>query len=245
MSQNENLLPSPPKSYFSAATVLSLFTALIALSTVTLRLIGDIRHRQYLNYWGLDADLFPKPTDWLVINGYYGLFEHFLRFFFALVEESLWFGGAIVILSFVVSFFRSPMGIIWEESAWFQRRTEWFKRLLRNFFLTTIFLFIILSAMFFLAGFMVLPAALGDASGKAVAESELEHYRKGCAASKKPCVELKRDGELIATGFLLDSSPSYIAILDEQSKKARVIPFDKIELVSARSMEAIRSGSSN
>lgn len=49
--------------------MLSLSTAIVAAGTVTLHLIGDVRHRFYLKYWGIDASLFPKTTDWILING--------------------------------------------------------------------------------------------------------------------------------------------------------------------------------
>ncbi len=53
--------------------MLSLLTALVAVDTVTLHVVGVASHRAYLQYWGIDAGVFPRSTDLVLINGYYGL----------------------------------------------------------------------------------------------------------------------------------------------------------------------------
>lgn len=84
--------------------------------------------------------------------------------------------------------------------------------------LTAMFVSVVHCALFLLTAFMAVPAALGETAGKSAAENEALEYGKGCQLSKMSCVELKREGEVIATGFVLDSSPSHIAIFDAQAQ---------------------------
>ena len=238
MSHNEKSHQFFPISLLSSATALKFFTALVALGTVLLHLIGAVRHRQYLTYWGVNSDLFPKSVDWIIINGYYGVFDRFFAIVVAVKDSLLGFIGASLILSLYVFILRSPTGRSGKMPAWFLRQPEWVERLLRHLLLTAMFLVAFSCAMLFLMAFMSVPAALGETAGIAAAEREAEHYRKGCAASKARCVQLKKDGEIIAVGFVLDSSQSHIAILDDQSKKARVISLEKIELISMHPISA-------
>ena len=52
--------------------LLHLLTLFVAVATVVLHLMGEELHRAYLHHWHMDAGLFPKTTDWLLIYGYHG-----------------------------------------------------------------------------------------------------------------------------------------------------------------------------
>jgi hypothetical protein len=99
---------------------------------------------------------------------------------------------------------------------------------------TALFVSVVPSALFLLTAFMAVPAALGETAGKAAAESEASEYRRGCKDSNIPCAELKRGDQTIATGFVLDSSPSHIAIFDVQLQRGRVLALEKREEISSR-----------
>lgn len=232
-------------SFLSSITPLRFFTSFVAIGTVLLHMIGDLRHRQYLNYWGIDADMFPKSTDWILINGYYGLFDRFVAIVVAMMGSFYWL--VVGVVAFIVigqaSEFLSRLSGSGELPVWLQKQPDWLRRLLRQFLLSTAFVTATPCAIFMLTAFLVVPAVLGETAGVVAAERKQEQFIKGCASSEKPCVELKRNDEIIATGFLLDSSLSHIAILDEQSKKARVIPREKIELVFARSIKSYGASS--
>jgi hypothetical protein len=221
------------------ATALSLFTALVAAGTVTLHLIGDVSHRQYLNHWGIDANLFPKTTDWILINGYYGVVHRFVAILIAILGNLHWLAAAAFILGVYVFILLSPAsGVSGEVPAWLLRQPEWRRRLIRQMLLTTLFVTVIPCALFLLTAFMAIPAAFGETSGKATAETEAAEHRKGCHLSKISCVELRKDGEVIGTGFVLDSSPSHIAIFDAQVQRGRVLALDQLEVMSNRAPEA-------
>jgi len=215
--------------------VLSLSTAVVAAGTVTLHLIGDVRHRFYLKYWGIDASLFPKTTDWILINGYYGVVDRFIAILVAILGNLHWLAAAAAIFGFYIFVLLTPMGAAsGEPPAWLLRLPAWLRRLIRQMVLTILFASGIPCALILLTAFMAVPAALGEIGGKAAAEKEAAEYRKGCKLSKFPCVELKRGGDVIATGFVLDSSSSHIAIFDAQVQRTRILIVDKLEMMSSR-----------
>lgn len=233
MSQSEEI--ALPRKLFSISlpTALSLLTALVALGTVTLHLIGDVSHRQYLKFWGIDAGLFPKATDWVLINGYYGVVDRFVAILLAMLRNLHWLAAAAVILGVYLFVLLSPAsGAPGKVPSWLLRQAEWRRRLFRNLLLTGVFVSVAPCALFLFTAFMVVPAALGETAGKAAAENEASEYKKGCNKSRIPCVELKADGKVLVEGFILDSSPSHIAIFDARLQNGRVIALEKLEVVA-------------
>jgi hypothetical protein len=57
-------------------------------------------------------------------------------------------------------------------------------------------------------------------------------FKKGCKASKQRCIELRRDGVVVATGYHLDSSVTHVAIFDVAINKARAVSREGVEVVS-------------
>lgn len=226
---------SPSAQSLNWTSALSVLTALVALGSVILHFIGDVSHRQYLKFWGIDPGLFPKSTDWILINGYYSLVTRFIAILDVIFKNLHWLAAAAIVVGFYVAVLLTPMGGgRGEIPAWLKRRPEWVRRLLRNMFTTALFVGAFPLAMFILTSVMVIPAALGEGAGRATAESELGAFQKGCTASARPCVEVRKEGHVVATGFVLDSSTSYLAIFDERTQQGRVMPLDNVELVSAR-----------
>lgn len=127
-------------------------------------------------------------------------------------------------------------------SKWLSERTAWAQRLARILAGTLLVAVIIPFVLIAWTAVMVIPDALGAASGKAHAEREAAEFKKGCEKSKQPCVELKKGGETVGLGFVLDRSPSYIAIFDTQPQRARVIPRNALEMISRRAPLAPAAG---
>ena len=235
MSEIEENTPPRKRTALNWPTTLSLLTALVATGTVTLHLIGDVRHRHYLMYWNVDAGLFPKSADWILINGYYGVVDRFASILASIVGNLHWLAVATVILGVYFFVLLSPtMGALGKAPDWLLRQPEWRRRLIRQMMLTAIVISVVPCALFVLTAFMVVPAALGEAAGKAAAESQAVEYLKGCQASRIPCVEVQREGKVIGTGFVLDSSPSHLAIFDAQIQRGRILALEKIEVLSTR-----------
>lgn len=103
--------------------------------------------------------------------------------------------------------------------------------------LTAIYVLTSPIALFFVTSFIAVPAAFGEVAGRFAAEREASEYKKGCELARAPCVELSKDGSIIATGFVLDINPSHIAIFDEKLQRARVLPMENVEITSKKSIK--------
>ncbi len=89
-------------------TLLSFLTAFVATGTIALHLIGVVRHRQHLRFWGIDADLFPKATDWILINGYYGIVDRFSVILKTIIENWHWLGIASILIGVYIFILQTP-----------------------------------------------------------------------------------------------------------------------------------------
>lgn len=216
-------------------TVLSLLTALVASGTVTLHFIGAVSHRNYLRYWGIDADLFPKTTDWVLINGYYAIVHRFIASLSAILGNLHWYLAAAAVLCIYVVALLWPTGNkSGEMPAWMALQSEWKRRVARQSLITLLFVGAMPCALLLVTAFVVVPALLGETAGAATAEKEALEFKKGCQASKLACVELRADQKLVATGFVLDISSSRIAIFDTQLSRSRVLALEKLDLTGVR-----------
>ncbi|MDM0068362.1 hypothetical protein [Variovorax sp. J31P207] len=211
-------------------------TALVAVGTVTLHVVGNASHRAYLQYWGIDAGVFPKSTDLVLINGYYGLVnQSALAFLGILANLGWWAVGAVGVALYLFVLLSPTEAGSGTVSKWVAKRPAWAQRLARYLAGTFLVAAVIPFLLIAWTAVMVMPDAVGGANGKAHAEREALEFQKGCDKSKHPCVELKKGGESLGLGFVLDGSSSHIAIFDAKLKRARVIPRDAVELISARS----------
>ncbi|MET3916262.1 hypothetical protein ABID97_003044 [Variovorax sp. OAS795] len=217
------------------ASALSIATALMAVGAVTLHVMGESSHRAYLQFWGVDAGAFPKSTDWLLINGYHGLANRSALALLAIVQNLGWWVAATVATALYLFVLLSPTGTSSGVlPKWLAKRPAWCQRLVRYLqgaFLATAIIPVVLLIW---TAVLVSPALIGEANGKAHAEREAAEFKKGCETSKYPCVEVKKGGEALGSGFVLEGSPSYIAIFDVRLQRARVIPRDGVELISGK-----------
>lgn len=235
MAKNEEVVQPRWQLAIGWPTLLSLLTAFVAAGSVTLHLIGDVSHRRYLSHWGIDSGLFPKSTDWILINGYYGVVDRFLSILGAMLGNLHWLAATAVILGLYVFVLLSPAsGGAGEAPAWLIRQPEWRRRFIRQMLLTGAFVCVVPCALFLLIGFMAVPAALGEIAGLAAATKASAEHSKGCEKSEIPCVDLRRGSETVASGFILDSTSSRIAIFDTKLLRGRVLDIGGLEVVSSR-----------
>lgn len=226
---------SPAPSRFWGALILSSLTALFATATVLLHFIGVVKHSAYLRHWGIDAGLFPKASDWLLINGYYGLADRFIVVLGAVISNLPWLLGAALALGLYVFMLLSPVGIgKGKLPQWLLGRPEWFRRMLLQVLATGLIVGALPITLFLIIAFMVAPMMLGERAGIAIAEANSVEYAKGCEKSKYQCVQLKRNGKLIAVGFVIDDSPEQIAIFDTEIQRSRTIPRAELEMTVSR-----------
>lgn len=227
--------PQPIKALpkLSWPIAVSLTTAAVAAATVALHLIGYVTHTHYLRFWGVDSGLFPKSTDWLLINGYYAAVDRFVVMLNAMATNLLWMLALAIALGAYSWVLTSPIFSRQDQApAWLRRQPEGRRRFVRYLLNSGLFVSTLPLALLLLIAFMVIPALFGESSGKATAEKEAAEFRKGCQQLKRPCIELRKDGQAVATGFVLDSSSAHIAIFDVQMQRSRVLERSQLELVS-------------
>lgn len=218
--------------------IVGTLSVMVAVGTVLLHAVGTIAHTRYLWSWGVDPNLFPKTTDWNLIFGYYALFDRAFAALSGVVGELLWFIGAALLAAAYVTLLLSVGS----------GESEGMKRILnalparfrsgaKRFILTFLVLCLLPFALAVITSLMAVPGALGESAGRSFSEKKLADFKKGCAQSLAPCVEVRRDGNPLATGYLLDSSASHVAILEISSKHARTIPLAGVELVVMRTKQ--------
>lgn len=237
MSQEQETPKEIRSKALNWSKLLSAATVLVAASTVVLHVIGALRHRTYLNFWGINQGLFPKTTDWTLINGYYGVFDRFVAILSATLGNIHWLAIAGIILGIYVFVVLTPNNGPIRIPAWLGGLSTGWQRFLRQVMLTSVFVLLSPLALFLITAFFAVPAAFGEIAGESAAEREAAEYQKGCAHARAPCVELSKDGSIIATGFVLDINPSHIAIFDEQLQRARVLPMENVAITSKKSIK--------
>lgn len=237
MSQEQETPKDIRSKALNWSKLLSAATVLVAASTVVLHVIGAARHQSYLNFWGINQGLFPKTTDWTLINGYYGVFDRFVAILSATLSNLHWLAIVSIILGIYVFVLLTPSGEPTKKPAWFDRLSIGWQRFFRQVMLTAIYVLISPIALFFVTTFIAVPAAFGEVAGRSAAEREASEYKKGCELARLPCVELSKDGSIIATGFVLDINPSHIAIFDEKLQRARVLPMENVAITSKKSIK--------
>lgn len=232
--------PVPPARFrWTWASFLSLATALIAVGSATLHLVGSIWHRNYLSYWGVDAELFPQSTDQVMLTGFYALFDRLLLLFIALVKEwyLLLLGVALLFLlaMYIDALTDRAVDAVVKVA---HSGRPWRKRVVQGLMLGLTFASFALLATFVLVAMMGIPAAAAEMSARKSAEANAEDFAKGCAASKRSCVEIQRAGQPPVQGYLLESSPTHLAIFDAGIRRSRTMSRDGVEVISAKKVVA-------
>jgi hypothetical protein len=77
---------------------------------------------------------------------------------------------------------------------------------------------------------MIVIGAPGEFAGKAFAEKLRERYAKGCSV-EAPCTDIRKSGNTLISGVVLDASQSHLAIYDPRTKLSHVLEVDGIELL--------------
>lgn len=197
--------------------------------------MGLTRHQVYLGFWGVNANLFPKATDWLLLHGYYGLIDRFVAVFNALMGNIAWSIAAAIFLAFAVflvdlfnrlEFPQIPAKLVQGEG--------WLRRLLLLMLFALLVFVSLPGTLLVLTAFSAVPAALGETAGRSAAEAVLIEYKKGCVESRHHCVQLRNNGAEVAKGFVLDDSQAHIAIFDVDLQRSRTLPREGLEVISLK-----------
>ncbi len=208
-----------------------------ALLSVFLHFLGTVVHDRYLAAWGIDADLFPKSTEWFLVHGYYSIWNGLAMLLMTVAANPLQtFGGGLALWLYVMLIIApwNPFHSTGRYGTWLNQVPQWLKKPLQlgaAGLLVTSCVVLLLLAMFLL---MSVPAQAGAAIGDEMAAHAAADFAKGCAHSKKQCTELLRDGTVNATGYVLSVSDSYVAYLDTKLGLTRVMPKEGLEFRATR-----------
>jgi hypothetical protein len=240
MQPSPSEVPIPAARFrWSWASFLSLATALIAVGSATLHLVGSIWHRNYLSYWGVDPELFPQSTDQVMLTGFYALFDRLLLVLTALVAE--WYLVLLAVAALVL--FAMYIDAITDKAVDAVVRVAhngrpWRRRAVQGAMVGLLFTSSVFLATVVLVALMSIPAAAAEMSAKKSADANAADFAKGCAASKRSCVEIKRSGQPPIHGYLLDSSPAHLAVFDAGIRRSRTLQRDGVEVISAKKVVA-------
>lgn len=89
-------------------------------------------------------------------------------------------------------------------------------------------------AMFSVVALMAIPALVGESAALKSAGERRADYAKGCEHSTSRCVEVARAGQPIVVGYLLESSPSHLALFDVALQRGRTLRREEAETVSTK-----------
>ncbi|GAA5168696.1 hypothetical protein [Viridibacterium curvum] len=200
---------------------------------------GSRYHEARIAAWGLDADLFPKPVEWVLMTGYYVMIGAIADAYLYL--KTYWWKLALWGLCLASACFIMVMLVLNEKdqvlkrtlSAWMKRFPRWMLVLgLSSSYFAAVGLFILHVPLLF-GTVLYLPSQLGKEAGDKVANAQLTQYSEGCETGvlKHRCIVFKRDGLPELKGFLVESSDSQLVVYLPGQKLVQVMKREGVELV--------------
>ncbi|RYG58129.1 MAG: hypothetical protein EON56_00600 [Alphaproteobacteria bacterium] len=226
----------PPRSRLGLQAVLSVLAALAAAGAVGLHLLGHQIHQTYLRQWAVDADLFPKATDWILSSGYNGLVTFGIQSLGAIFQNFFWMLLMSIPLGIYVWLLLSPLGFDrLQTEQWEWLRTRWGKVV--GYILKTLLVLVFLPfALLLVVVVAAIPAVVAESVGKSVVAQEQIDFQLGCEKSKAVCTQFLKAGTEVAKGYILDSSPSHVALFDVAMQRSRTLARDGLEGIATRKM---------
>lgn len=214
--------------------LLAVATFALGLGTAALHLIGAVVHRRYLAHWNVDSTLFPRSADLVLVTGYDAVLAGALMVLSAIYRQWALFFLAVVVGVGIV--FAGNRLLDHGVDALVKSRLvgwKWFRR-------GTIVLAsglggasFVLIAVVMAVGVLSMPLAVAEASAAETVHRDAADFSKGCLASQRACVEIRRPSQENVRGYLLDSSPQHLAVFDVERKVARTFTREGVEIVSA------------
>lgn len=214
--------------------LLHLLTLFVAVATVVLHLMGEELHRAYLRYWHLDAGLFPKTSDWLLIYGYHGSTYVIAEALVLAWHYLAWLPVVVVCFAAYLWLLVKPLSLNGPAGAWRARLPLSLFRALAWLASSILLLVGLVSTMVLVLVLALVPALLAQHAGVRMAMKEAEDFRRGCDQSKAACVLVRKEGRALATGYILESSVTHIALFDANLRRAIALPREGTDTLSLR-----------
>lgn len=218
MSQPD--LTSKPSLTPNWSSLAKIIAAAAAVAGFSLHFMGQVTHRTYLHQMGASAGHFPKTSDWLMVSGYYTLVERLMILVSAFLTH-LWQIALAIILLGLYMYAMERLGR-WLKNkdpvSWLAWSPAWASDLIRNLFASTFMLVGIPAAIMVVMVIILLPAVLGETAGKDIAAKDLELFQAVCQSedpSVSPnCSQIIMGDKVLAIGYIIDTSPTHVAIFD-------------------------------
>lgn len=242
LSTAANPAAAKPNQDTQAATTAWWFTsakliaALGSVGGVLLHLIGYISHLSYMSAWGLESGAFRKDLDEILLMGYLAIMDRSNNALL-LIGEQIWtiLGFWIALAGYAFLIFRLDKTDKREKvKQFFQGSPDWVPDLLKSVLGSTMTLALFPAGLFFVLFVTALPVSISDSFGKSLVDAEYKKFIAGCdhVTRGNRCLEIRKDGKLIAHGFVIDSSASHIALFDVDLQRARTIMREGTELIA-------------
>ena len=205
-----------------------------AFSVYAVHLTGKTIHETYLGNFGIDPNLFPRSLDDIATLGQMGLIDRLTVIFVALMKtleaKGLWFlfAGSFFIFLILWSNRRLPKKNSLNKNI--SQLVWWVKAAGKSVGLIVLMTSGIVYGYVCLLMLLLMPVAMGQSVGFERYKHDAEIFNRGCQATTRHCVELFESNKLIAEGFVIDSSPTHIALYDVKRKQSRAMERAKTEL---------------
>lgn len=218
-------------------TVAKAGATLVAILAAELSLIGHVMWATWLDHWGFDIGQMPLDATGRIIHGYLAVLNR------GAALLSTWAGAFMgmlfVLLGLYISFVLTARTIAKKRGnkvstvpKLLGRTPRWVKDILTGFGISA---FCVAATYFLLVGtllILVLGPTVGQGAAKSWAAATEARIKQGC---KRPnehgaCTAVARDGIVLATGFILASSPTHVALYDVKAERTRMLKLDGTEM---------------
>jgi hypothetical protein len=230
---------TPPATRFgwlqvSPLDLLKVVAGVAVLVGVLMHVMGAAGGDAYLREFGVEASLFPKSVDRIQMGGFLWLLVSGLTLWPAVLENAL----ELLLLTAIAAAYWTLLRETWKSNVlsepprWFARLRPWLQRLSATFVMALLAIGLLVVSTFFASFILAQPLVLAERLGREHAQKDRAHFVRGCRPDAQPrCMELRRGADVVGRGFVIESSPEFIAFYDVGASSVRVIPRKDLEVI--------------
>ncbi|UHH09204.1 hypothetical protein LU699_12990 [Luteimonas fraxinea] len=209
-----------------ATSLTALVVAVGTLLGFCLHLTGHVAHITDLGNWGVQSDLFPRPAEWTIINGYYAIFSETAR----TLSDMPWSLIVTVCLAIAFAILVHRLPAPKKRALITDRLPNWLKNTIAAIALSALWMTAIFYLLLIVLMIAIIPAAVGQRAGEDTAAQNLARYRSSENLTDPD--ELWRGGELLMQGHIIAASTDLVALFDTELDQVRIIDRAGIEIRS-------------
>jgi hypothetical protein len=233
MGEQHKVAEANKGAAFYLSVLVKVIAAIAAVGGIGFHFLGLVVHIAYLRDWGIDAGLFPKPTDWLMTNGAVAYVDRTTTMLAAAhtITGRLAMGALLLFLAAMLAHHFSHHPVI--KSA--PTKVGSWPRSFGFAVVSTLITFgLVPIAMLFFTTVIAPPWLMGETYGAAAAQRERAIFNRGCPTGPVGyrCIDVRKGNQLLVRGFLIESSTTHIAIYDPEARRTRTIPREGTELIT-------------